>query len=167
MGTCDSRRSPTPLRRCADRQTGTVAQQLCPVIVGREGELDALWHAMAVAIGGEGQCVLLVGEAGIGKSRLAREVTGWATEQGVRVATGRAGPSSASTAYGPVSESLLQLFRRVPLPDDPGLAPWLPLLQPLLPNSVERVASTAEVSPGLRGEAVLQLLGRLAPRPWP
>ena len=132
------------------------------MIVGREGELAALRHAMTSSIGGEGQCVLLVGEAGIGKSRLAREVTGWATEHRARVATGRAVPASAATAYGPVTEFLLQLFRRVPLPDDPGLAPWLPLLRPLVPNLFEGVVSTAEVSPGLRGEAVVQLLGRVS-----
>ena len=65
------------------------------MIVGRERELDALRHAMTSSFGSEGQCVLLVGEAGIGKSRLAREVTGWATEHGARVATGRAVPASA------------------------------------------------------------------------
>lgn len=135
------------------------------MIVGREEEVDALGRALAAAVSGEGQCVLLVGEAGIGKSRLAREVATLAAEQGLRVATGRAVPASASTAYGPVSEFLLQLFRRAPLPDDPGLAPWLPLLQPLLPNLVEGVVSASEVSPALRGEAVLQLVGRAAVTP--
>ena len=42
---------------------------LCPVVVGRDRELDA-------ARSGEGSVVILVGEAGIGKSRLAAVVPG-------------------------------------------------------------------------------------------
>ena len=135
-------------------------QQPCPVVVGREAELGALRAALSAAAAGDGRCVVLVGEPGIGKSRLAREVVGWATGHGMPVATGRAGPSSAAVAYRPLTEALLQLFRHRTLPDDPGLAPWLPLLHPLLPTLVEP-AGTGEVSPTLRGEAVLQLLGRI------
>ncbi|MHB8504120.1 MAG: ATP-binding protein [Acidimicrobiales bacterium] len=131
--------------------------------MGREAELHALRLAATAATVGEGQCVLLVGEPGIGKSRLARQVAEWSMEQGARVAAGRAVPASASSAYRPVTEILLQLFRHIPLPDDPGLAPWLPLLQPLVPNLVGGDVSTADVSPSLRGEAVVQLLGRVSP----
>ena len=43
-----------------------------PPMVGRDQELALLLERWAQAQGGEGQAVLLVGEAGIGKSRLAR-----------------------------------------------------------------------------------------------
>ena len=43
-----------------------------PPMVGRDQELALLLERWALAKGGEGQAVLLVGEAGIGKSRLAR-----------------------------------------------------------------------------------------------
>ncbi len=43
-----------------------------PPMIGREQELALLLERWAQAQGGEGQVVLLVGEAGIGKSRLAR-----------------------------------------------------------------------------------------------
>jgi DNA-binding CsgD family transcriptional regulator len=146
----------------ANRQTVGVPQRPCPVIVGREAELSALRRALTTAVSGEAKCALLVGEAGIGKSRLAQEVADWAVDQGARVVTGRAVPASASTAYRPITDFLLQLFRHMPLPDDPGLVTWLPLLQPLLPHLVKGGAATADIPPNLRGEAVVQLLGRVS-----
>jgi DNA-binding CsgD family transcriptional regulator len=105
---------------------------------------------------------MLVGEPGIGKSRLAREVASWATDRGVPVATGRAVPASGSTAYRPITEALLQLFRHRPLPDESDLDPWIPLLQPVLPALVDR-SLTVEVPASLRGEAVLRLVSRMIP----
>lgn len=140
----------------------TASRQPCPVIVGRDGELRALRRALAAAVSGDGRCVFLVGEHGIGKSRLAREVSRWAAEQGVPAVTGRAVPGRVSVAYRPVTEALLQLFRQHPLPDAPGLEPWLPLLQPLLPALVEPVP-TPDVVADLRGEALVRLLAAAAP----
>jgi len=62
-----------------------VVQQLCPVIVGRDSELDTLRQALTAAAGGQGQCVQLLGEPGIGKSRLAREMPNWAADTGMVV----------------------------------------------------------------------------------
>jgi class 3 adenylate cyclase len=42
--------------------------------VGRASELAALGERMAAAIGGRGQCVEILGEPGIGKSRLVRKL---------------------------------------------------------------------------------------------
>ena len=48
------------------------------------------------------------------------------------------------------------------------MAPWLPALSALLPGMAGRApasgSSSGEVSPGIRGEALIQLLRRLAPR---
>jgi DNA-binding CsgD family transcriptional regulator len=149
------------------RQTGIVGELLCPVLVGRRAEIQALELALAGALAGEGGCVVITGEAGIGKSRLIRELSQLAAARRVPVVAGRAVPASASAPYRPVTEALLQLLRRRPLPDDPSLAPWLPHLAALLPGSV--AGSRAAHSGGgvdsqaLRGEAVLQLLRRLEP----
>ena len=66
-----------------------------------------------------------------------------------------------------MTEALLQLLRRRPLPDDPSLAPWLPHLAALLPGAVAAAAaaesSSVVDSQAVRGEAVLRLLGRLGP----
>src|SRR6516225_10390375 len=149
------------------RQTGVVGEVLCPVLVGRRAEIQALESALAGALAGRGGCAVLTGEAGIGKSRLIRELARMAADRQVPVVMGRAVPSSASAPYRPVTEALLQLLRRRPLPDDPSLALWLPHLAVLLP---EAVADDRAAHPGgwadsqaVRGEAVLQLLRRLEP----
>jgi DNA-binding CsgD family transcriptional regulator/Flp pilus assembly protein TadD len=45
-----------------------------PKIIGREFELDALGQALQAAQRGKGRCILIAGEAGVGKSRLLDEV---------------------------------------------------------------------------------------------
>jgi AAA ATPase domain len=149
----------------AMRHTGVVGEVLCPVLVGRRAEIQALESALAGALAGEGGCVVVTGEAGIGKSRLIRELAQMAAGRQVLVLTGRAVPASASAPYRPVTEALLQLLRRRPLPDDPALAPWLPHLAALLPGAVAN-GPAARLGRGVdsqavRGEAVLQLLRRL------
>jgi len=142
-----------------------VTEVLCPVLVGRAAEVQALKSALGEAVAGRGGCVLITGEAGIGKSRLVRELVRLAVDEGVRVAGGRAVPAAATTAYRPFSEALLQLLRDVALPDDPSLAPWLPHLGAFLPG-LTVVGGPAEPPAGtdaIRGEAVLQLFHRLSP----
>jgi predicted ATPase len=149
------------------RHTGVVGEVLCPVLVGRRAEIQALGSALARALTGQGGCAVVTGEPGIGKSRLIRELAQMADARRVPVAAGRAVPASTSAAYRPVTEALLQLLRRRPLPDDPSLAPWLPHVAVLLPESVVG-GRAAHLGGGVdaqaaRGEAVLQLLRRLGP----
>jgi DNA-binding CsgD family transcriptional regulator len=140
---------------------------LCPVLVGRRAEIQALESALAGALAGQGGCAVITGEAGIGKSRLMRELARLAASRQVPVVMGRAVPASASAPYRPVTEALLQLLRRRPLTDDPSLAPWLPHLTALLPGAVAggpaaRLGRGVD-SQAVRGEAVLRLLRRLEP----
>ena len=51
-----------------------MADLLCPVVIGRDGETGRLRSALTAARGGAGGVVFLTGEAGIGKSRLASEL---------------------------------------------------------------------------------------------
>src|SRR5580693_1303616 len=149
------------------RQTGVVGEVLCPVLVGRRAEIQALESALAGVLAGRGGCAVITGEAGIGKSRLIRELARMAAGRQVPVVMGRAVPASASAPYRPVTEALLQLLRRRPLPDDLSLAPWLSYLAVLLPEAVadDRAPHPSGWvdSQAVRGEAVLRLLRRLGP----
>src|ERR1700720_1198753 len=118
------------------RQTGVVGEVLCPVLVGRRAEIQALESALAGALAGQGGCAVITGEAGIGKSRLMRELARLGARRQGAGGMGRGVPASASAPYRPVTEALLQLLRRRPLTDDPSLAPWLPHLTALLPGVV-------------------------------
>ena len=59
-------------------------------LAGRGQELGQLRAALVGAAGGAGRLVLLTGEPGIGKTRLAAAVTEMAGEYGVPVAAGHA-----------------------------------------------------------------------------
>jgi predicted ATPase len=71
---------------------------LCPVLVGRRAEIQALESALAGALAGQGGCAVITGEAGIGKSRLMRELARLAASRQVPVVMGRAVPASAAAA---------------------------------------------------------------------
>ncbi len=101
------------------------AQVLCPVMIGRDTELAAADAALAAATAGHGGCVVITGEPGIGKSRLALETVRRARARGVRVVTGRAVPQSATAPYRPLTDALMQLLRDQAIPgghDDGALA---------------------------------------------
>ena len=138
-------------------------QVLCPVVVGRHAELEAIDTALAAAMAGHGGCLVITGEPGIGKSRLARELSSRAAGCGIRVVAGRAVPQSATAAYRPVTDALLQLMRGRALPGDAGMTPWMPALGGLLPVLSGQNSAGGDVSPGMRGEAIVQLLRRLVP----
>jgi len=128
-------------------------------LVGRRAELDHLRRLVQRARSrSAGGMVLLLGEAGVGKSRLVREVAGWAAESGVLVLSGRAVPSGE--AYRPVVEALTRSLRDRPLPTGNALRPYLPVLATLLPDARGQGGPAAGVVH--LGEAVLRLLTALA-----
>jgi predicted ATPase len=85
--------------------------------VGRQPELDTLAQALEQARTGHGQVVALVGEAGVGKSRLVYEVVhshrtqGWLVLESASVSYGKA------TAYFPVID-LLKRYAHIEDGDD-------------------------------------------------
>jgi class 3 adenylate cyclase/tetratricopeptide (TPR) repeat protein len=88
--------------------------------VGRDGEIQQLTETLERAAAGHGQTVAIVGEAGVGKSRLVWELTrshrthSWLVLETGAVSYGRATP------YLPVVE-LLKAYFRVQERDDPRL----------------------------------------------
>lgn len=82
-----------------------MAQILCPSLVGRNSELSRLQEALSAAVADGGRVVFLSGEAGIGKSRLARELEGRALSDGVRVLRGRAAQLGSPVPFRPFVEA--------------------------------------------------------------
>ena len=82
---------------------------MTPSLVGRDEELRALRSALERARGGHGQLVIVTGEPGIGKTRLAREIAGIALGSGARVAWGRGVDGLAAPPLWPWSEVLRSL----------------------------------------------------------
>src|SRR6266446_4045727 len=81
-------------------------QVLCPVLVGRDDEARRLRAALAAAEAGRGGAMFLVGEAGIGKPRLVREVVRVAGERSLTVLAGRAVAGGVPTPLRPFAEAL-------------------------------------------------------------
>lgn len=70
-------------------------------LVGREVELAQLRDALQAAVAGRGQVAAVLGEAGIGKSRLVAELVADATRKGARVLLGRCYESEQVLPFGP------------------------------------------------------------------
>jgi DNA-binding SARP family transcriptional activator len=77
--------------------------------VGRAAEEAALLDVLARAEAGTPATALLVGEPGIGKSRLVSRVMAVARERGFRVATGRCSQDDGAPSLWPWSQALREL----------------------------------------------------------
>ncbi|HEX7049663.1 MAG TPA: AAA family ATPase [Longimicrobiales bacterium] len=80
-----------------------------PTFAGRQRELAVLRAVLADACSGRGCFVLLIGEAGIGKTRLAEELAAAATHQGVRVVWGRCAEDEGAPPYRAWTQVLREL----------------------------------------------------------
>jgi predicted ATPase len=74
--------------------------------VGRREERRLLEAALAEASAGSGRVVLLAGEPGIGKTRVAQELAAYAERRGVRVLWGLSQDGDAAPPYWPWVEAL-------------------------------------------------------------
>lgn len=79
---------------------------LSPAFVGRRREIGILRTALDQARRGRGHLVMLVGDAGIGKTRLAEELAGMANGQDFRVLWGHCHEEEGSPPYWPWVEAL-------------------------------------------------------------
>jgi hypothetical protein len=126
--------------------------------VGRDLEVVQLRQLLDSTRQGRGSAVFLVGEGGVGKSRLAAEVVGSALELGMRVQTGRSSTIGPVIPLRPLSEALMPLFRGgegVEALDDLQLGPYRPVLGQLIPDLGESPHAGSMV---VLGEALLRFL---------
>src|SRR5262245_57306079 len=79
---------------------------LSPVLVGRQGELSQLEDHLLSVNRGDGRLVLLTGEAGIGKTRLATELAKRARKLGCDVLWGSCSDAELTLPYLPLVEAL-------------------------------------------------------------
>jgi DNA-binding SARP family transcriptional activator/tetratricopeptide (TPR) repeat protein len=134
--------------------------------VGRERELDELVAGLDDAFAGRGRLFLLVGEPGIGKSRLADELISRARARAARVLIGRCWEAGGAPAYWPWVQSLRAYVRET----EPAtlraqlgagsaeLAQFLPELRELFPDLPEPPALEPESARFRLFEAVSSFL---------
>ncbi|MBB2946428.1 DNA-binding CsgD family transcriptional regulator/tetratricopeptide (TPR) repeat protein [Actinoplanes lutulentus] len=82
-----------------------------PVLIGRSDLLDLAGRRLAEAARSSGELLLLAGEAGIGKTRLLREIAGRAAGSGFAVIRASAAPGDAEVAAALVTDLGAQLRR--------------------------------------------------------
>ncbi|MET9919417.1 AAA family ATPase [Streptomyces sp. NPDC006435] len=104
------------------------------VIVGRAAETGLLSDALDTTSRCSGRAVFFVGDAGIGKSRLAGECAYRAYERGMPVLRGRATSTGLVVPFRPLIEALSSRFRAAGTPTDPELDPYRPALARLVPE---------------------------------
>jgi len=84
---------------------GAVVAPAAP-LVGRDADVSRLAAVLAQAGEGAGSLVLVLGEAGIGKTRLCAELSRWHRRRGGRVLLGRAAAQEASIPFAAVADAL-------------------------------------------------------------
>ncbi len=82
-------------------------------LVGRATELDTLVGALTAADAGAGSTVFVVGESGIGKTKLVEALVEHASRRGFATATGRAYPVETGVPYAVFSDALMPLLRGI------------------------------------------------------
>ena len=71
------------------------------VLVGREGELETLHQALDDSLNGRGRMVMVIGDAGIGKTSVLRALAAEAVRRGTRVLIGRSYESEQILPFAP------------------------------------------------------------------
>lgn len=107
-------------------------------LVGREAEFRVLSICYRRASDAESQVIVLQGEAGIGKTRLATEFGRWVQTQGAEVLRGQGFESGGRLPYLPIIELLRRKMEQERAPDDLVEDLWLSELSRFLPELRER-----------------------------
>jgi len=116
---------------------------VCPTVIGRDPQLAAVRQVLARASEGNGRVALIVGEAGVGKSRLLRAMTEEARTAGFFALHGASFEAERSIPYAPLLD-LVRLFAastspalvaHVLAPAASDLVGIFPELRPFLPDA--------------------------------
>jgi DNA-binding SARP family transcriptional activator len=139
------------------------------VLLGRERELGELLPVVDRALAGSGALLLIGGEAGIGKSRMAEALAARAQDRGARVLVGRCWEAGGAPAYWPWVQALRTYLRDLPRDQLRGqveggdeLTALFPELADVLPHGVTTGSSDSEGARFRLFEAIGSLLARAA-----
>jgi class 3 adenylate cyclase/tetratricopeptide (TPR) repeat protein len=105
-------------------------------LVARDDEMTPLLAAVDAVSRGEGRLVLLAGEAGVGKTRLAQELTLNAVGRGFLIAAGRCYEAQEAVPYYPFLEALSAAYGAAPSTVRQEAAHRWPYLGRLLPDQL-------------------------------
>jgi len=144
----------------------TTQTALCPVHVGRASETGALADRLTELVDtGAGRLVLVAGEAGLGKSRLATEARERARQLGLRALVGQCTPERAAP-YGAFVTAVRRQIRTLDDQSIRDLFSGAAELSAVLLPEVSRLVPPGTTAPSAEDlfAAVWQLLYRVA---WP
>jgi class 3 adenylate cyclase/tetratricopeptide (TPR) repeat protein len=145
-------------------------------LIGRDVDLAWLRQRLDAAMGGSGAAVRIVGEAGVGKSRLAAALLDEAAARGVRIIAAACFSYTASIPYAAWAEWLKSLCGIVSGDGNelrehkivlrlaqlgPGMDAWLPLLGDLARLDVPENRLTRGLDPQMRQTRRFELLEQL------
>ncbi|MBB5825960.1 ATP-binding protein [Micromonospora carbonacea] len=129
------------------------------IVVGRDNEQRLIREGLSAARAGQGGAIFLVGEGGIGKSRLAAVVADLAYDSGMRLMRGRSSTTGPLVPYRSLTEAVLSLLRAGEPIDLDALGPYRPLLGRLVPDLRPGTGNHGDASLVVLAEAVLRLMG--------
>jgi DNA-binding NarL/FixJ family response regulator len=124
-----------------------------PVLVGRAQEMEALERALRAAQGGAGQCIVITGDAGVGKSRLLAEIGRRAGAERFLTLEGYCFEQDVSFPYAPLVDALRTYLTQRTAHRAPSEI--REALGPLAPEIVKLVPELALVLPDLRATSAL------------
>jgi DNA-binding CsgD family transcriptional regulator len=124
---------------------------ISPRLIGREAELAGLEQALTTTLAGVGQCFTVVGEAGVGKSRLLAEIRSRAEAAGYLTLPGHCFEPDLTFPYASLIDALRAYFARLsPALVAQSLGPLAPEIVKLLPElalTMPQVTATVALEP--------------------
>ena len=143
---------------------------LSPIVVGRARELELLERALHTAARGKGQCLVLAGEAGVGKSRLLAEARTRSAPQNFLILQGNCFEQDVAFPYAALIDMLRTFFAQREADDvreslgtlSAEFVKLLPELAWTLPEAQPSPALDAEAEKRRLFEALAQWLTRLS-----